>query len=430
MIRNKKLFYGWWIVSSGAILNFVTGGTFHYGFTTFFNPIRETFGWNAATTSVAVSLRSVETGGLDPLIGFLVDKVGPRRLMLFGWSIIGLGFVLMSRINSLWTFYAAFIVITTGISLGSSVVMNTTITHWFRRKRSRAMTIVFIGIGASGILVPLIALSISHYGWRETLFMIGIAAWVIGLPLSLLFRSNPEKYGCQPDGEISSTRDGPTDVPPVGTSGNRLEPGPGLASAGFTAREALRTRTFWLLAVAFFFHHLSISAVHLHIVPYLESVKIPTTMAAASVTGLTLCSLIGRVGFGFMGDFIDKRYLIAIAVTFQIAGLFIFSLISLDKVWLIIPFLLIYSLSYGTAPLRPVILADYFGRKNFGSILGLLALTTTLGGVASPVIAGWVFDTLGSYRVAWQVFTILTIPAIPLILLVKPSNVNQKQNST
>jgi len=421
MVRSKKIFYGWWIAFSGALLHFFASGTSHYGFTVFFNPIRATFGWNAAVTSVAVSLRGVETGGLDPVVGFLTDKVGPRKLMLFGWSIMGLGFLLMSRMNSLGTFYATFILITTGISFGSSVVTHTTITHWFRRKRSRAMSIVFIGTGAGGILAPLLAFLISHYGWRETLFTIGIASWIIGLPLSLLFRRNPEQYGYLPDGEISTQRSNPIDVPPIDTSANRLEPGLDLASAGYTAREALRTRVFWLMAAAFFFQHISVAAVNLHIVPYLENVKIPTTIAAASVTGLTLCSLIGRIGFGFMGDFIDKRYLIAIAVTFQTAGLFIFSLISLDKAWLIIPFLLIYSPGYGgPIPLRPVILADYFGRKSFGSVLGWLALTTTLGGVASPVIAGWILDTMGSYRLAWQLFTLTTIPAIPLILLAKP----------
>ena len=421
MIKKRNFFYGWWIASAGAFLNFFTGGTFNYGFTVFFNPIRETFGWNAATTSVAVSLRGVETGGLDPVVGFLVDKVGPRKLMLFGWSIVGLGFILMSRINSLWTFYGTFIIITTGISFGSSVVTHTTITHWFRKKRSRAMSIVFIGTGLSGVLAPLIALSINHYGWRETLFIIGIAAWAIGLPLSLLFRRNPEQYGYLPDGEISPERSRAEDISLLETPSHRLGPGSGLAGTGYTAREALKTRVFWLMAAAFFFQHISVSAVNLHIVPYLENVKIPITIAAASVTGLTLCSIIGRVGFGFMGDFMDKRYLVAIAVTFQTVGLFIFSLISLERAWLIIPFLLIYGPGYGgPIPLRMVMLADYFGRKSYGSVLGWLALITALGGVASPVITGWVFDVMGNYRVAWQAITLITIPAIPLILLAKP----------
>ena len=162
MPRKKKIFYGWWIVASAAILNFFAGGTFFYGKTVFFNPIRNDFGWNAATTSVAYTLQRLESGVLGPLAGFLVDRVGPRRLMIFGWLAIGLGFYFMSRINSLWEFFGSFMIIAIGFSFGSSVVVNTAVAHWFTRKRSRAMTLVYVGMGACGILAPLLALSISQ----------------------------------------------------------------------------------------------------------------------------------------------------------------------------------------------------------------------------------------------------------------------------
>ena len=98
---KRKIFYGWWIVIAAASLHFLGGGTFYYGFSVFFNPIKDTFGWTAAVTSIAFTLRGFETGALAPLAGFMVDRVGPRKLLLSGWAIIGLGFLLMSRINSL-----------------------------------------------------------------------------------------------------------------------------------------------------------------------------------------------------------------------------------------------------------------------------------------------------------------------------------------
>ena len=167
MRREKKIFYGWWMVLASALLNFFAGGTFFYGFTTFFNPIKQSFGWSAAATSVAFSFQRLEYGVAGPVVGLLVDRLGARKLVLFGWSIIGLGFLFMSRINSLWTFYGFFLVITTGFSFGSFVTIKTTVAYWFTRKRSRAITLTYVGFGVSGTLVPLIAFSISQFGWRH-----------------------------------------------------------------------------------------------------------------------------------------------------------------------------------------------------------------------------------------------------------------------
>jgi OFA family oxalate/formate antiporter-like MFS transporter len=203
------------------------------------------------------------------------------------------------------------------------------------------------------------------------------------------------------------------------------------SATGFTAKEALRTRTFWLFAFAFLFQQSGMSAVMVHIVPYLESMKVSTTMAATAVTGVTLCSLIGRLGFGFLGDFVDKRYLIAIAFTLQAFGLFIFSLIDVDRIWFIVPFLLLYSPGYGGAlPLRPGLQADFFGTRSYGTIAGLMASVGMMSGLFSPIVAGWLFDVTGSYRSAWQLFTLITIPAVPLILLAKHPKSKRGDNFT
>ena len=193
------------------------------------------------------------------------------------------------------------------------------------------------------------------------------------------------------------------------------------ATIGFTAKAALRTRAFWLLSLIFLFQHVGTSAVMVHIIPYLESVQVSRTIAAMAVTGVTLCSLIGRLSFGLLGDSINKKYLITIALTFQAVGLLIFSFISAERVWLLIPFLLIYSPGYGgPIPLRPALQADYFGVNSFGTILGLMAAVSMIGGLASPIVAGWLFDVTGSYRLAWQLFALVTLPALPLMLLVRP----------
>jgi len=234
-------------------LHFFSGGSFYYGFSVFFNPIRDTFHWTAAQTSLAFTLRGLETGVFGPITGYMVDKVGPRKLMIAGWSLIGLGFLLMSHINSLAFFYITFLVIATGMSFGSGVVMNAAIVNWFTKKRSRAMAISFIGPGVCGFIAPLLAFLIGWIGWRDTLTVMGITLLATGVPLSLLFRHRPEQYGYLPDGEIAEPMPAITGETLPSMSHTKEEQNSGSPAIGFTVKEALVTRTFWLLSFAFFF---------------------------------------------------------------------------------------------------------------------------------------------------------------------------------
>lgn len=411
--RKRKIFYGWWIVLVSAIMSFITGGTFYYGFTVFFNPIRETFNWTSAETSMAFMAHRLESGIASPIVGFLVDRLGPRKLMVGGWILVGLGFLLMSRINSLWAFIATFIVVSIGFSFGSFVTINTTIANWFNKKRSRALTTVYVGFGMCGLLVPVLSLAVANFGWRETLTAVAIVSWGIGIPLSLIMRHKPAQYGYLPDGEslnklADDIKEKTQDSEPTGLD------------TGLSVTEILKTRSFWFIAFALFFQQIGQSALTVHIVPYLESVNISTQLAALTVTGLTIVSLIGRLGFGFLGDFRNKRYLIAIAFTLQIIGIFIFSLIESERIWLIPVFLLVFAIGYGgPLPLRPALQADFFGTRSFGTIMGLMSLIMMISALTSPVIAGWIFDKTQSYRLAWQLFSLVSIPCIPLILLAK-----------
>jgi MFS family permease len=417
---RKGIFYGWWMALACAFMNFFIGGVFFYGFTVFFNPIRQTFNWTAAQTSIAFSFQRLESGLAGPIVGFLVDRTGPRKLMIGGWIIVGISFFWMSRINSLMEFYAAFFILAVGFSFGSFVVMNAAIANWFSKKRSRALTIIYLGFGLSGLLVPLLTSTVNHFGWRQTLVFVAVISLIIGLPLSLLMRHKPDQYGLFPDGE-DLLPDRGTQPAPIQES-TRSTGSPPIVN--MTAIEAVKTRSFWLLSSVFFFQQIGTPAIIVHIVPYLTSIQISPTIAALSVAILTLCSLLGRLIFGLLGDFKDKRYLITITVALQTVGIFLFSLIEADKIWLLWIFLFIFGLGYGgPIPIRPALQADYFGTKSFGTILGLTSLVSMLPGLVSPVVAGWIFDTTGSYKTAWQIYSLITLPAVPLMLLAKSPKV-------
>ena len=348
-------------------------------------------------------------------------------MTLVGWTIAGLGFLLMSQIAARWAFYASFMVIAMGMSLGAWVPVNTVLTRWFIKKRSRAITLSALGPGISGAVVPMIALAVAQFGWRTSLIVLGVAAWAFCLPVSLVIRDSPSQYNYFPDGEAPTAVPESKYMPNGKISDETTRQNTHLSASSYAVRETLRTRAFWLLGLATFFMQIGASAVYVHIVPFLESVQFSTTVAATAVTGMTIFSIIGRLGFGVLGDFVKKRYLIAIAFSLETIGLFLFSLVEADKAWLLVLFLLVYSIGYG-APivLRPALQADYFGVRNFGTIMGLISVVSMLGGLSSPIIAGWIFDVTGSYRLAWRIFTLVSIPAIPLMLLAKPPRAKQE----
>lgn len=413
-----NVFYGWWIVAASFFMFLICGGMVAYGFTTFFNPIAEDFGWSAAQISLAFSLRSLEFGIMAPLIGFLIDKVGVRKVIIFGVVVSGLGLLLMSRTNSLSFFYATFVLLSIGTSCALGIAHYVTVANWFSRKRTWAMGILSTGYGFSGVAGPVLVWLIAQYGWRDTLVIMAVVMWMVGIPLGLVIRHRPQPYGYLPDGE----------APDVFSQGEKAQgkysatgtiPVKSTPPTGLSVRQAVRTRTFWLLVLFGSLTGLAFSGINVHEMPYLTSVGISREIAGWAILGLTGFSLIGRLGFGWIGDKYDKRYLLAIGAVLQFLGVLVFAWISYP--WMLIPFLFLYGTGFGSLrPLYPAIQADYFGLKHYATISGLQQLGWTFCAIIAPVLAGWVFDVWGTYRPVWIAFAITIAVAIPFVFLIKP----------
>ncbi|NIS60075.1 MAG: MFS transporter, partial [Proteobacteria bacterium] len=170
------IFYGWWIVMASFLMASYFGAIV-YGFTAFFEPIAEELGWSYTQVSIAFSLRGLEMGILAPVMGFLVDRFGPRKLAFFGVSTVGFSLILLGLTNSLVVFYGAFILLGLGAGGCTSTVLMTAVAHWFRRNVGKAMGIVACGFGAGGILIPLIVGLIDLYQWRTALIILGLGMW-------------------------------------------------------------------------------------------------------------------------------------------------------------------------------------------------------------------------------------------------------------
>lgn len=196
-----RFFYGWGIVSACFLIARYRGGALTYGFTAFFEPLVEEFGWSYTQVSIVLSLRGLEMGILAPFMGFLVDRFGSRKLTFAGIFIMGFALILLSMTDSLVMFYGAFILLVLGAGGSASTVLLTAVAQWFRRNVGKAMGIVACGFGAGGILIPVIVSIIDLYGWRTALIILGLGMWAFGIPFSFILRQRPEQYGYLPDGE-------------------------------------------------------------------------------------------------------------------------------------------------------------------------------------------------------------------------------------
>jgi len=415
--KPPRIFYGWWVVVACFFISLYTGGVVFYGFTAIFEPIADKFDWSYTQISLAASLRGLEAGLLAPLVGILVDRWGPRKLLLSGVVIVSLGLMLLSRTTSLGMFYGAFALLAIGMSTCSGTVLMTAVANWFRKKIGIAMGIMICGYGCSGLLVPIIVKLVDTYEWQQAIAILAVGLLAVCLPLSLLVRHKPEQYGYQPDGEAQNT----------------VVPNPSLAQAetaeaDIGTRQALKSRTFWHIALALLCQAMMLSTVVTHVMPYLSSINIPRARSSLIAMAIPLASISGRLGLGWLGDRLDKRRVIAAAFAMICGGLICFAFASPEATWLLVLFLILFGIGYGgNNTLRGSAIREFFGRSNFGAIHGLVIGIMMLGSITGPPLAGWVFDNWGSYQPIWFVFTGLAVVGILLALTTPP---NQRHSPT
>jgi MFS family permease len=407
--RLNGIFYGYWILLGTFLLHGMASGIYFYGFSVFYTPLQREFGWSSAVTAGAVSLSRLEGGIEGPVVGYLVDKYGARRLLALGVVMTGLGFMAMVYVDSVLMLYLVYGgLLSIGYNTGFTHAMTSMITHWFKRMRSRAMGVYAIAAGIGGaLIVPLLAKSIAVNGWRTTAIYCGLAFWIAGLPFTLVFRNKPEDLGLLPDGEYHN-------------------PDPAHAAiSGYVApektasvRDALKSPIFIRLLLAESFRTFLLGSLVLHQIPHLITIGIAEETAANILGLMILISIPGRVIFGTLGDFFNKRLLLTAVMLIQALGVLIFAYAS--NIVHVYAFLVIYGLAYGGAiPLLMAFRGELFGRERFATISGAMAPFRMIGNVVGPVFAGYMFDVTGSYRLAFQVFVLLAVLSGLFFYLVK-----------
>ena len=203
------MFFGWYIVATALLINTYHGGAIGYGFTAFVAPIAATFGWGYAQISLGLSFRGIEEGTLDPLVGIAADRWPAGRLMLVGVSIYGLGILCISQATNLAMFYIGFVILGLGHSLAMSMIPQTMIARWFKKDLGKASAVLAMGGPIGGVLVPVLVKMIDAYSWQRSLLILAVGIWLIGIPLSFIFRARPEEHGLLYDGKPQDDVTGP-----------------------------------------------------------------------------------------------------------------------------------------------------------------------------------------------------------------------------
>jgi len=388
-----KIFYGWRMVAAGSGIQFLQSALLHQAFGAYFAVLADELGWSKTSLSGAAALQPMEAAVLGPLLGWVVDRFGPQGMIRIGILTFGLGFVLLSQIESLPGFYGAFLVIALGSSLCGFFPVNVAIIHWFEKFRARALSTLSLGLALGGIVVPAVAWWMQSFGWRSTALASGLVAICVGWPLAQVFRRRPEDYGLTVDG-----------LPRAAADPAKPEAAP---QREYSAREALRTSAFWLLSLGHGFALLIVYAVNVHAITHMKQDLGYSVAQAALVITLMTLSQVGGVLVGWaIGDRFQKRFIAAACMLMHASGLLMLTYATGPA--MLVAFAVLHGGAWGLrGPFMQAIRADYFGRRSIGMILGLSSIIVVIGQIGGPMVAGVLADLTGNYRAGFTVLALL-----------------------
>jgi len=397
-LRRPRLYYGWVMVATLSLTETTSWGILYYAFSVFLTPIGAEMGWSIAQMTGAYSLALLLSGIAAIPAGRWLDRHGPRGLMTAGSVAATLLVVAWSRVDSLLGFYLVW----AGIGLVMAAVLYepafVVVATWFRRYRARALTLLtFVAGLASVIYIPLSEWLVRNYGWRDALLILAAILAIGTIPLhALLLRRSPPAMGLVPDGEPSAIR----------------ATGAGLAEPSFTARDALRSPTFWWLNAAFVLATLATMTMTVHLIPYLIGRGFSTGFAASAAGAVGLLALPGRLIFTPLGGRIPRR--VVTAAIFAIQTVSLAALLLVPGTWGVVLFVVLFGAGFGAiTPARAALVSDLFGASSYGAINGVVALCITASRAVAPVGAGLLLAATGTYTpVIWLIVAVSALASV------------------
>jgi MFS family permease len=417
---QPRIFYGWYIVAVGFLSNIASSFALASTLAIFLKPLTADLGVSRGVFSLLRSGEGIIGACLAPLVGTLVDRHGGARLMAFGATLVGIGYLFLGHIDTFAQFVLIRLVLVTfGDALMGSAVVNIVVSRWFVRQRGRALAFSSMGIGFAKVCMPIVgAWLIVTLGWRHTWTMFGFAAIVLGVaPALLIVRRAPEDMGLRPDGDFASEIAQESSAGKTRSAASKISTN---ADVRWSRSEALRTSAFWLLAITFGIASIGVTGLNLHIYSYVTDLGYSAVAAASVMSVIASMQLASPLAWGFLTERIDARYAAMMRFVVQGVGLGL-AVMSGNLLGLYVGFFL-YGIGLGGNMVLPDILwASYFGRLSLGKIRGMGILISQILAAAGPPFFGFLFDMTGGYGLSFTIFGVaLMISAVLSLMLRQP----------
>jgi len=409
-VVRSTLFYGWVIVAASTILLTMQAGIF-YSFGVFFKPVAADFGWNRAVTSGVHSALMLSHGFFAVPMGWLADRFGPVKVMVFCGFAMGLGLVLTSQINALWQFYLTYgLVVGIGLSGGMPVTTGT-IARWFVKRRGLALGIASAGVGLGTLIVlPMAERLIAAFAWSGAYFILGIASWIVMITCALFLRRDPEGMGYQAYGVQKPPTEANTDH---SREISYVAPG-----TGISLRAATRTRPLWLLFFTYLLFSFCLQMIMVHLVNYATDLGITPLIAATLLSMVGIGSMLGRLAMGAASDRIGGSN--ALAICCLVLGISLLWLLFARELWMFYLFAIVFGFAYGgEVPQMAALVGQLFGLRSVAALVGVVLIGLSIGGALGSLMGGTIFDLTQSYQVAFTVAVVVSFATVILALMLR-----------
>ena len=422
-MTSDKGFYGWVNLATAAIMG-VIGGLYIVSFSYFLPFLIKDFGWNRGTTSLAATINMIVMGVCGPFAGAFIAKYGAKRSIVMGNFLGFLGFFLLFFHTHLWELFLGYgVLVGTGVGFGGLLASTTVINNWFVKKRSVALGI-FLGCGGAGGIVmgPAIVALINSIGWRATFLVISFCVLLFAVILPAIFIKNKP-------GDLGQVADGPDGSKAPTKSQAVIHKAGYKTPVDFTAKQALRTRSLWLLVAYFCLNMLAMGAVMTHQVAYLVDIGISAIVAATALSVMSGVMTFAQFSVGFLGMRYGMHSIAICAEVLKLIGLTI--LVFTNSLPFVFVYMVVLGMGFGAVMVATFnIFPNYFGASNYPEIMGFVRFFWAFVGGAGAPLAGLIRDKTGSYLSAFQVAIVaVAIGLICLIFAKAPVHPSLKKES-